>query len=89
MVYPPMAVQGPLNDGAGQAIETTVTRGLGTPTVALPQGTAVRPSKTYRGSVARMRKLSVRTHTPASIWIFFAIALAITFLTLACLARFS
>ena len=48
-----------------------------------------RPSKVYRGSRARIRRLSVWTHTPAGVWILFALALSGVFLILALLATLS
>jgi hypothetical protein len=46
----------------------------------------MRPAKVYRGSRARLKRVSVWSLTPAGIWILFAVSLAAAFVVLACLA---
>lgn len=44
------------------------------------------PPKVYRGSRARVKRITVRSLTPAGIWILFAVSLAAAFVLLTCLA---
>jgi hypothetical protein len=46
----------------------------------------VHPPRHYRGSSSRIRRLKWYAHTPAGIWVLFAMSLAAVFVLLACLA---